>query len=195
MALLLETLKAATAATRRRARVSEDMGRLYAAEASYETLFSVFAFVLTEDGEISTGWERTARLLARLDQPLPIDALGATPLERLEARAATLLDVAEITTIDTLEQLQEAIRAAIAIGAPRYNGGDIPGCCTKYWATMTSLVSAPVFRGIPGHARALAPMKAVLDTPAPGRTLTPEGIDEFAWTLRRAFDAALKITG
>jgi hypothetical protein len=97
--------------------------------------------------------------------------------------------------VDALEDLHEAIANAISVGAPRYNAGDIAGCCTMYWATIQAMIFAPVRRGFAGYARAMAQLKAVAETEPPPAPLDSRGVDMFAWDLRHAFDAALRVTG
>jgi len=110
-------------------------------------------------------------------------------------RFEALIDVPDVASVGSLGDVQETISAAINVGAPRYNSGDVLGCCTMYWATMQALVLAPAFRGFPGYAKALAPLRAVLETPSSPLPLNADGLDQFAWTLRRALDTTLAIGG
>jgi hypothetical protein len=112
-----------------------------------------------------------------------------------ELRLAALRDLPEITMLGSLDEIHTFISGAIGIGAPRYNAGDIIGCCTVYWATMVALVSAPVFRGFPGYAKAMAPLREIVEQTPPPLPIIGQGIDEFAWQLRHALDAVLAIKG
>jgi hypothetical protein len=94
-----------------------------------------------------------------------------------------------------MDEMRRVISAAIAVGAPRYNAGDIRGCCRIYWTTMYTLVVAPAFRGFPGYERAMGPMQNVIERAAPAIALDTQSIDDYAWALRQAFDAALQTPG
>ena len=50
-------------------------------------------------------------------------------------------------------------------------------------------------RGFPGYARALAPIRQVHEAEPPAHALDPAGVDAYAWALRHAFDAALRVIG
>lgn len=93
--------------------------------------------------------------------------------------------------VESLGEMHHVLAAAIDVGAPRYNRGDVRGCAVKYWATIQTLLAAPATRGFPGHARVLGLLRAADEPdPLPG-ALDERGIDDLAWRLRRAFDAVL----
>lgn len=149
--------------------------------------------LLQADGEQLQGWWRAAMILSEPNHPLLLDTLGATQLEQYLLRFAALRDLPEVTALNSVEDMHTLIGSAINIGAPRYNAGDIVGCCTVYWATMMALVSAPVFRGFPGHARAIAPLREIVEQVPPALPIIGQNADEFAWQLRRALDAVLAL--
>jgi len=167
----------------------------YALAPVYETALSGIHTFVTAEGIASSGWLRVVTQLTNMRQRLLIDALGAAPLEQLRIRIRCLLDLPEIETIDALEDIHSAITAAVAVGAPRYNSGDVQGCCTVYWATMQTLLQAPVLRGFAGYARAVARLKDVIEVEPPTAPFDSQGSDDFAWGLRYAFDEALRVTG
>ena len=69
------------------------------------------------------------------------------------------------------------------------------GCCTVYWGTIQSLLGAGVARGFPGYARALAQLRPISEAEPPTLPLDASRADEYAWTLRHALDATLRVTG
>ncbi len=125
-------------------------------------LHSLYA-LLQADDEQTQAWRRAALLLTDLGHALLLDTLGTSQLDQCQLRFSALRDLPDIDTINSLGDIQALIGGAISIGAPRYNSGDIVGCCTIYWATMMALVSAPVLRGYPGHARAIAPLREIVE--------------------------------
>ncbi|MFM8979718.1 MAG: heme-binding protein [Planctomycetia bacterium] len=74
----------------------------------------------------------------------------------------------------------DMIRAAIEVGAPAYNAGDIEGCARTYADTARTLLAS---EGLLGemHAMELANVLATRH----------EGADAQAWALRRSFDRVL----
>jgi serine protease Do len=188
---------AQTAATEAltRARALLDIGEVAGAEMVFETLLATLDLTLREDSEALPASERTLLMITGASRRLPIDALHPARLDQLAMRVAAITDIPELTTLGSMDEMRRVISAAIAAGAPRYNAGDIRGCCRIYWATMHTLVVAPAFRGFPGYERALGPLQNVIDRPAPMVALDAAGIDDYAWTLRRAFDAALQTPG
>jgi hypothetical protein len=190
-------VSAQTAATEAltRARALLDMGEVAGAEMVFETLLATLDLTLGEDGEALPASERTLLMITGASRRLPIDALHPARLDQLALRVAAITDIPELTTLGSMDEMRRVISAAIAAGAPRYNAGDIRGCCRIYWATMHTLVVAPAFRGFPGYERALGPLQNVIDRPAPMVALDAASIDDYAWTLRRAFDAALQTPG
>jgi len=168
----------------------------YASEPIYETALSTLYTLLTaQDEPMPPGWLRAVLPLCDTRRRLGIDALGASRLEQLQTRMATLLDVPPLENVGGFADIQNIIAAAINVGAPRYNVGDIAGCCTKYWATMTALAGAPAVRGFTGYARIIAQFKAVVEAEPPAAPYDAHGVDAFAWELRHAFDNALRIAG
>ena len=157
-------------------------------------LHSLYA-LLQADDEQTRAWRRAALLLTDLSHALLLDTLGTSQLEQCQLRFSALRDLPDIDTINSLADIQALIGGAISIGAPRYNSGDIVGCCTIYWATMMALVSAPVLRGYPGHARAIAPLREIVEQVPPPLPIIGQGVDEFAWQLRHALDAVLALQG
>jgi hypothetical protein len=164
-------------------------------EAAYATVLVSLHGLLAADAEPPSGWLRTAQLLSDTRRHFALDAAGMTTLDVYLVRIAALLDLPEVGSIGGIGDVQAVIGAAIGVGAPRYNAGNVLGCCTVYWATMQALVAAPVFRGFPGYARALAPLRSAVEADSPLLPLNAEGLDQFAWTLRRALDAVLAASG
>lgn len=195
MATHIAATKAAIVEVNTRAAVLASEGRGDRAEVAYETLFQVLNAIFSSPEEQAIGWGRAVVPLTTLGRPLPLDALGPTPLERLRIRTQALLDLPDIARVASLDEVHEAIVAAIRVGAPRYNGGDFRGCCTIYWATGEALLGALATRGFSGYSRALGPIRQLHEADPPHHALSETEIDEFAWTLRHAFDAALKVNG
>lgn len=164
--------------------------------------------LLDAPGESGPGWSRAALTLLRPlteRQSGPMAATGTfsltgrqhsrplvevmLPAPQAETREhlLTILELPEVVSIGSLTEVQAAIEAAIAVGAPRYNRGDIAGCARLYLATALTLVNAQISRGFPGQARALDTLKKGL---AESQTL-PD-VDARAWALRHAFDRVLR---
>lgn len=165
-----------------------------AASVGLAALDSLHALLQADDDQF-VGWRRAALALSDTTHALLLDTLGASPLEMCQLRISALRDLPEVGAINSLADMHAVIAGAINIGAPRYNAGDIIGCCTVYWATLMALVAAPVLRGIPGHARAIAPMRELAEQEPPPLPVIGQGVDEFAWQLRHALDAVLAING
>lgn len=163
-----------------------------AANTSIVTLRSLHALMAADD-EQAQGWWRAALALTDVDHALLLDILGATQLDQCQLRISALRDLPELNAIDSMEDIHTVIRAAVAIGAPRYNAGDVLGCCSAYWATMMTLTAAPVFRGFPGHARAMATLREIIERPIPPMMHFAPSLEEFAWQLRHALDAVMAI--
>jgi hypothetical protein len=188
----LATLKGAVFVVGERARDLAARGRIESAEVAYHTLLVTLRALLGAE-ESSRGWQRVAALLADLDTRLPLDALAASRAGELQIRAQAMLDLPELTALAGLEDIHDTSAAAITVGAPRYNAGDIIGCCTIYWATLHTILAAPATRGFPGHARALAQLRPAAEAEMPPLPLDTGGIDRYAWVLRHALDATLAI--
>lgn len=190
----LAALKTAVLAAGETARDLAARGRMESAEVAYHTLLVTLNELLRGE-ESLRGWQRVAALLAALDSRLPLDALAASRAGELQIRAQAMLDLPDLTVLASIEDIHDTIAAAIAVGAPRYNVGDIAGCCIIYWATLHTILAAPATRGFPGHARALAQLRPVAEAEIPPRPLDAGAIDRYAWVLRHAFDATLAIKG
>jgi hypothetical protein len=190
----LAALKAAVFVASERARDLAARGRMESAEVAYHTLL-VTLHALLHGEESLRGWQRVAALLADLDTRLPLDALAASHTGELQIRVQAMLDLPDLTALAGMDGIHDTIAAAITVGAPRYNAGDIIGCCTAYWATLHTILAAPAARGFPGHARALAQLRPVAEAEIPPLPLDAGGVDRYAWVLRHAFDATLAIKG
>lgn len=193
MEIQIAMLKAAAAETDARARAFLARNRLDAAESSYETLLIVLHMLLDAATDQLHGWQRAAYLITNARQRILLDALAPSHMGELQIRCAALLDLPEIITVASQADIQKIIAAAIQTGAPRYNGGDVRGCCIVYWATAQSLLGAPATRGFPGHARAMSQLRTAIEIDPPVVPFGGEGVDELAWSLRRAFDAVLAL--
>lgn len=169
-------------------------GRLDAVEGLYTALHFTTRHLLSAEGT-PRGWQRAALLASDLRTRQTLDALAPGRLGELQLRAAALLELPAIVTVESFEQIIATIAHAINTGAPRYNAGDIRGCCVVYWATIQTLVAAPATRGFPNYARALGQLRAVADLEPPLYPLDPTGVDDYAWALRQAFDAVLAVEG
>lgn len=191
MEIRITALKAAVAEADTRARAFLARNRLDAAESTYETLLVVVRALLSPNADLLHGWQRIAYLLSDTYQRILLDALAPSRMGELQIRAAALLDLPDLLAVASPEAIADAIAAAITIGAPRYNAGDVRGCCIVYWATAQTLVAAPATRGFPGHARALGHLRAALEMPPPAMPFGADGVDALAWALRDAFDAIL----
>ena len=173
---------------------SPQLAQQGAATVGRAALDSLHALFEADDDQLQ-GWRRATVSLSDVNHALLLDMLGSSPLEICQLRIAALRDVPEVNTVSSLAEIHTVIAGAINIGAPRYNAGDIIGCCTVYWATLMTLVAAPVLRGIPGHARAIAPLREIVEQEPPPLPIIGQGVDEFAWQLRHALDAVLAVNG
>lgn len=191
MAARLEAIQASVATTWNFTQ-SAQMAPQVALSISVAALQSLHSLLQADDAQIQ-GWRRAALLLSDTNRALLLDTLGSSQLQQCQLRFSALRDLREINEIGSLEDIHAFASDAISIGAPRYNAGDIVGCCSVYWATMMALVSAPVFRGFPGHARAIAPLREIVEQAPPPLPIIGQGVDEFAWQLRRALDAVLAL--
>jgi hypothetical protein len=169
--------------------------------------------LLEAPGESGPGWPRAALMLLRplaerqsgplaattrantralavpsrsFSRPL-VELMAPAPQTQTQENLLTILELPDIVSIDSLAEAQAAIEGAIALGAPRYNRGDVAGCARLYLATALTLVNAQINRGFAGQARAIDTLKKGL---AEAQMLT--GVDERAWALRHAFDRTLK---
>lgn len=193
MGVQIVALKAAVVEIDARARLLQTNQQLTAAEASYDTLLITINTLLDAEGSSLSGWQYAAKIITDTRLRLQIDALAPSHIEELQTRIATLLDLPDLTTVSSQADISQVIAAAITVGAPRYNAGDIWGCCTIYWGTMQSLVHAPATRGFAGYARTINLLRAAIEVEPSPFPLDASGVDDFVWTLRRAFDAAVRI--
>ncbi|HEX9069295.1 MAG TPA: hypothetical protein VF807_11045 [Ktedonobacterales bacterium] len=195
----LVTIHTLADATRGRAEMlaaqGQVTGQTLGAELVYETFFTTAGALLLEGVSPQPGWAKTVlTLCGRGDRP-GVDALASTRLDQARIRLAAVLDVPEIVTLTSLEEVHAAISAAIEVGAQRYNQGDIVGCGIKYWAVAHTLLVTPTLQASPSFLRALEPIRTTMRKLAGLDRLDSSGIDAFAWELRHAFDAALEVRG
>jgi hypothetical protein len=170
----------------------------------------VLTLLLDAPDEATPGWSRAALTILRpmttrqsgpmaalttsrsplspqRSRPL-VEATGSMPsLVELQESLLTVLDLPDITSLASLEEVIAPIEAAISVGSPRYNRGDIAGCARLYLATALTLTLAQANRGFPGQAKALDTLKKGL---AEAQSL-PD-VDARAWALRHAFDRVLR---
>ena len=182
--------------------------------AERQTLYlhtcQVLTLLLDAPDEATPGWSRAALTIlrpmtTRQSGPMPalttsrsllspqrtrplVETIGTAPaLADLQESLVTVLELPDITSLASLEEVLAPIEAAISVGAPRYNRGDIAGCARLYLATALTLTLAQVSRGFAGQARALDTVKKGL---AEAQSL-PD-VDARAWALRHAFDRVLR---
>lgn len=175
-----------------RARTLRRGGQPEAQMPVYETALAAIRLVAADD-DLQPAWERLVMMLCDTQKRLVIDALDVTPLEQIRRRLLCIDDIPEVTGFGSLQDIHALIAAAINVGAPRYNSGDIRGCAALYWTTARLITDAPAMRGIPGYARAIAQIKPVIDIEPPAGPFTPAAIDAFAWELRHALDATARV--
>jgi hypothetical protein len=194
MGIEIAALKAAVIEADARARLWLSEGRLDAVEGGYETLLATLNALLSSNEEYPHGWQQVALVLTDLNRRLTIDALASGRGSELQMRAAALLDLPDMVNVRDLADIHNALAAAINIGSPRYNSGDIRGCCRLYWTTIQTVLAAPAVRGFAGHAKALGHLRAAVETEPPSLPLDAVRMDELAWALRREMDVSLTIT-
>jgi hypothetical protein len=191
----LAAIKLACGEINSRASALEYRGRADLSLVAYEAFLQTINVLSNGDEQDGRAWLRVVLMVSDTSRRLALDALSADRAALVQTRMSTLLDIPDIERIETLDDIYDAINAAISIGAPRYNSGNPRGCCTVYWATGQTLLNARVTRGLPGLARALGQLKQLLEAEPPTQPLDQRGIDVYAWDLRHALDAALKPTG
>jgi hypothetical protein len=175
----------------------------------YTYACQTLALLLETPGESGPGWPKAALMLLRPQAERPatplaaatggfnpagrrfsrplVEVMAPAPQNEMQEQLLTILELPEIVAFGSLGELQTAIEAAISVGAPRYNRGDLAGCARLYYATALTLVNAQISRGFPGQARALDTLKKGLSE---AQALT--SMDDRAWALRHAFDRVLK---
>lgn len=195
MAVRLAALQAAVAVADRQGRLLQRSGHLAPAEAVYETTLAALHALLETDVEVLRGWWRVAYTITDTSHRLLLDALTLSPFEQFQTRITSLLDLPDIGGLTSLNEMHEVATAAIGKGAPRYNGGDIRGCCLIYWSAIQVLGTAPVLRGFPGYARAMGLLRPMLDGEAPPAVMSATEIDQLAWHLRQILDGILQMRG
>ncbi|MGZ3584681.1 MAG: hypothetical protein ACXWP6_19305 [Ktedonobacterales bacterium] len=193
MGVQIAALKAAVIEIDARARLLQTNQQLTAAEASYDTLLITINTLLDAESDSLYGWQHTAQIITDTRTRLQIDALAPSRIEELQMRIATLLDLPDLTSVSSQADIAQAIAAAINVGVPRYNAGDIWGCCTIYWGTMQSLIHAPATRGFAGYSRVINVLRSAIETEPSPFPLDAVGVDDFTWSLRHAFDEAVRI--
>ncbi len=168
----------------------------YIAEADLiDTTLARAFFALSGEITEDWGWVRALRVLLDTSTPTALDAIADPTCTVACVRLTAALALPALTTLLAPEQLREVINAAIASGAPTYNAGDPRGCGIIYWATALTIVDAPATRGFAGQARALRPLRQAVDDALPPFGSDPQAVDDFAWRMRHALDAALEAVG
>lgn len=193
MGVQIAALKAAVVEIDARARLLQTNQQLAAAEASYDTLLITINTLLDAESDSLHGWQRAAQIITDTRTRLQIDALAPSRIEELQTRIATLLDLPDLTSVSSQADITQVIAAAINVGAPRYNAGDLWGCCTIYWGTMQSLIHAPATRGFAGYARVINVLRSAIEIQPSPFPLDTVDVDDFAWVLRSAFDDAVRL--
>ncbi len=188
----LTTIKQLIMETDALARMLDQNGRMDALAPVYETALTALRLAMGDD-EPLPAWERVALTLSDTRQRLIIDALNPTPLDQLRHRLDCIADLPEVIGFSSLEDIYALISAAINIGAPRYNRGDVRGCAAIYWTTINLIAETPAVRGFPGYAKTEAQVRPILDLAIPTGPFTPAATDAFAWELRHALDAVARI--
>ena len=82
-----------------------------------------------------------------------------------------------------IDGVVQRIASAIAVGAPAYNRGDVAGCLRLYRQTAEAIASD--LASDASASGAVQRLRAALEKSS------REGVDEGAWTMRRAFDELL----
>ena len=189
-------------------------GELLRSPTERQTLYLHTCLVLTllleTPDEVQPGWTKAALMLlstlaehqsgpmaslagsrrlvaAQRTRPV-VEVMSATAaLTEAREHLQTLIELPDITTITSLDEILQSIEAAISVGAPRYNRGDIAGCARLYLATALTLVNAQMSRGFAGQARAMDILKKGVS-----EAQALSDVDKRAWALRHTFDRVLK---
>ena len=170
-----------------------------ALSAAPDAQLAAYGFALTtirlvmEGEDQPRAWERVALTLADLRMRLPVDALDALPVEQARRRLALLAETPNIAGFDSYQDVVDLIGEAIRVGAPRYNSGDIRGCAALYWLMVRLICETPATRGFPGYARLQGQLKPLADAEARAGTMSHAEVDAWAWELRHALDATLRV--
>ena len=188
----LTTIKQLIVETDMLGRMLDQSGRIDALAPVYETTLTALRLAMGDD-DPQPAWERVALTLSDSRQRLLIDALDPTPLEELRRRLDCIAELPEVIGFSAIEDIYALISAAINVGAPRYNRGDVRGCAALYWTTINLLAETPAVRGFPGYAKTEAQVRRILELPIPDGPFTPAATDAFAWELRHALDAVARI--
>ena len=167
-------------------------GRVETLAAIYETALATLRLAISDD-ETQPAWERVVALLSDTRQRLMLDALDTAPLEHLRRRVACIAELPEVVGVASMQDIVTLIGAAVNIGAPRYNSGDVRGCAALYWTTIHLIAETPAIRGFAGYVRATAQLKPIIDMEPPVGPFTPAATDAFAWELRHALDAVARM--
>jgi hypothetical protein len=160
--------------------------------ATYDLALTAIRLILAES-EQPRAWERVALTLTDRRARLAVDALDALPVEQARRRLALLAELPDITGFASYQDIVEVIGETISVGAKRYNSGDIRGCAALYWMVIRLICETPATRGFSGYARLQSHFKPLADSEAYAGTMSHTEADAWAWELRRAFDAMLRI--
>ncbi len=160
--------------------------------ALYEVALTSIRLALAES-EQPRAWERVALSLADQRARLPVDALDASPAEQARRRLALLADLPEVTGVASYQDIVDLIGETINVGAPRYNSGDIRGCGALYWTIIRLICETPATRGFPGYARLQGQLKPLTDAEPHAGTMSHAEADAWAWELRHALDATVRV--
>jgi hypothetical protein len=158
------------------------------------TLLRAF-FALSGEITEDFGWVRALRVLLDITTPIPLDSVSDQSFTVPCTRITGVLALPTLDALTAPEQISTTISEAIMVGAPTYNEGDTRGCGLIYWVTALTLINAPTLRGFPGQARAIRPLRQAVEEVMPPIGHNSRAIDDFAWRMRRALDAALEAVG
>lgn len=155
------------------------------------TLLRAF-FALSGEITEDIAWVRVLRILLDISTPIGLDGVADRVFTVPCLRLAAVLALPPLETLTAAEQIRDTINGAIMLGAPTYNHGDARGCGIIYWTTALTIIDAPTVRGFAGQARALRPLRQAVEEHIPPLLGDTRALDDFAWRMRRALDAALE---
>jgi hypothetical protein len=155
-----------------------------------DTLARAF-FPLVSELEGQQGWLRALCILLDLATPQMLDAIALPDQSLGTVRMAAAMSIPPLTSITGAEDIRAQLQAAIQVGAPAFNRGDVQQCIIIYWTTILTIVAAPTPAGFPKMARSLRPLREIIETPLVNGGATPSAFMEGSWRLRHAIDAAL----